>query len=325
MSELFYNRDNNVSGIASLGSAYSPDYGSSVSFFTKGNSYETQDNYLNYIPHSPNNLIARMNLRYTLNTSEAQEMVVFFENLSGRNPFEFSDGTSIYKDQSGYLESYSLKPVNVNVYNMDASIVVTDNSSLFNWSGKAFVDEDGPAWNFVPPAPVPPDLTTKFQVIYFESGANKFNNFYYAVLDGAPMNGILNNPANRPEYWSNEFSIFQPDIISDMSVSPDITEINFKNSYLERVKAKNNIHAIKTIKLQYKNRTDQECRALLHFLEGKAGYRRFEYTIPQIFNRPKVFYSPSWQHVWNYKDSNDITVELIEDPLGVIPDETSVI
>jgi hypothetical protein len=57
----------------------------------------------------------------------------------------------------------------------------------------------------------------------------------------------------------------------------------------------------------------------MHFLENKGGYRRFLHYAPSIYNRPKVFYSPSWNHTWKYYNSHDIEVNFIEDPLGVIP------
>jgi hypothetical protein len=60
----------------------------------------------------------------------------------------------------------------------------------------------------------------------------------------------------------------------------------------------------------------------MHFLENKAGYRKFYNQIPSVYNKPKVFYAPSWTHTWNYVDSHTIEVNLIEDPLGVIPTGT---
>jgi phage-related protein len=66
----------------------------------------------------------------------------------------------------------------------------------------------------------------------------------------------------------------------------------------------------------------RQAKAIMHFLENKAGYRRFLHNPPSVYNRPKVFYSPSWTHSWSYEDSHDLTVSLIEDPLGVIPTGT---
>jgi hypothetical protein len=59
----------------------------------------------------------------------------------------------------------------------------------------------------------------------------------------------------------------------------------------------------------------------LHFLENKAGYRRFLLKMDAVYNKPKVFYAPSWNHTWKYQNSHDIEVQLIEDPLGIIPED----
>jgi hypothetical protein len=61
---------------------------------------------------------------------------------------------------------------------------------------------------------------------------------------------------------------------------------------------------------------------MLHFLENKYGYRRFKNQIATVYNRPKVFYCPQWSHTWKYKNSHDLDVSLIEDPLGIIPKDT---
>jgi uncharacterized protein YjbI with pentapeptide repeats len=57
---------------------------------------------------------------------------------------------------------------------------------------------------------------------------------------------------------------------------------------------------------------------MLHFLESHLGYLKFKYTSPKIYNRPKIFYAESWSHTWNYKDSHNLTVSLVEDPLGIL-------
>ena len=68
--------------------------------------------------------------------------------------------------------------------------------------------------------------------------------------------------------------------------------------------------------------SDKQLKTMLHFLENKGGYRRFKHQIPSVYNRPKVYYSPKWTHTWNYANSNTLSVELKEDPMGVIPTGT---
>lgn len=314
---LLYNRDANISGISILSAPYYPEYGSTISFFTLANNYETHDNYYNYIPYSVNNIQARLNLNYNLGKTEAQEMAAFFENLSGRNAFEFIDGSDIYQDQSGFLESYSLRPLSVDTYSMRATATITTNATILNWSGKSFVDESAPSFAA--------GSFEKYDVVFSgDASTNKLNNFYYYTGDNGSVNAN-EGPEQPSTLFSKEFLAFKPDVVSEITIEPTIAAVSFKNSFPDRIKTKKNIHAVKNLKLDFKNRTNKETKALLHFLESKAGYRRFRYDMPdKVLNRPKVWYSPSWEHTWNYYDSNNIKVELIEDPLGIIPDETRV-
>jgi phage-related protein len=256
-------------------------------------------------------------LEYNLTKTEVQEMAAFFENLSGRNAFEFVDGSDIYRDQSGFIEDYSLRPLSVDAYSMRVNAVVVTNAPILSWSGKSFVNESAPTFSV--------GAFETFDVT-FSGGAsdNQLNNFFYYTGAGGSVTAA-EGPLQASTLFSNEFSLFKPDVVSSIDVEPSISVVDFKNSFPDRVKTKKNIHSIRSIKLNFKNRTNKETKALLHFLEGKAGYRRFRYDMPdEVLNRPKVWYSPSWQHTWNYYDSNNVSVELVEDPLGIIPDETRV-
>ena len=72
----------------------------------------------------------------------------------------------------------------------------------------------------------------------------------------------------------------------------------------------------------FSNISDHQLKSMIHFLERKGGYRRFEHQIPSVYNRPKVYYAPTWTHTWVAFNSNNLTVDLVEDTLGVIPTGT---
>jgi hypothetical protein len=74
---------------------------------------------------------------------------------------------------------------------------------------------------------------------------------------------------------------------------------------------------LKQFKISFKGISDAEARCILHFLISKQGYRKFQYILPKIYNQNKYFYAPQWEHTFVYKNVNDITVTLVEDPLGV--------
>ena len=144
---------------------------------------------------------------------------------------------------------------------------------------------------------------------------NKLENFYYCSGDHIATSN--NSPTGANSMWSQKF-FFEPDIgvQNDVTIKADV--LNYKNSFTQHLKTNDNI-ATFDMGYTYTNITDQQLRCMLHFLERKAGYRRFEHQIPSVYNRPKVYYSPKWSHDWNYFNSNTLSVELIEDPLGVIP------
>ena len=70
-SDLFYNRDSNISGVA-IEANYEdlnldPVYGSKVSFKSNNFMYEVDDFQFNSMPSSMNSLIANYEVRYDVN------------------------------------------------------------------------------------------------------------------------------------------------------------------------------------------------------------------------------------------------------------------
>jgi phage-related protein len=182
---------------------------------------------------------------------------------------------------------------------------------LLNWSGGSFSNLPFQDWgqgvNYL-----------KYDVVYTGINGNKLDNFYYCSGDHTSTE--TNSPTGSDSIWSQKF-FFEPDIgtQNDVTIKADI--INFNNSFKERLKTNDNI-ATFNMSYTYKNITDDQLKCMLHFLEIKGGYRRFEHQIPSLYDRPKVYYCPQWSHTWISYNSNDLTVELIEDPLGVIPTGT---
>ena len=50
----------------------------------------------------------------------------------------------------------------------------------------------------------------------------------------------------------------------------------------------------------------------LKFLDDKAGFKIFYYTLPQPYNKLISVYCPEWDHTYNFYDNNDISVKFIE-------------
>ena len=318
MSEsLFYNRDNNISGItvpSTIGAlGLTPVYGSQVNFQATNNSYNTDDFYYNLVPYSVNSLTAQFNVRYDVNETNAQRLAVFFENQSGVEDIPFTpDSSNIYKTVTGFCNNYAINFINNQHYEVASTISVDHAPTLLKWSGMGcFANLNFDAWSAA-------TTYKKYNVVYYGLNENKLDNFYYCTGDHSSTES--NSPTGASSMWSQKF-FFEPDIgtQNDVTIKADVLE--YKNSFRQRIKTNDNI-ATFDISYAFTNISDSQTKSMIHFLENKGGYRRFEHQIPSVYNRPKVYYCPRWTHTWNYVNSNTLTVDFVEDPLGVIPTGT---
>ena len=320
MSEaLFYNRDTNISGVAVPSElsdlSLTPSYGSKVEFQGLNHKYVTDNFYYNLIPLSVNSLGAKFSLKYEVNETNAQKLVAFFENQSGYLPIKFApDNSGIYKGISGFCDNYGVNFVNNQHFEVAAGIVVDRAPTLLNWKNGNFANVPFQNW----------DRSVsykKYDVAYFGLNSddtindNKLENFYYC--SGDHTSSDANSPTGATSLWSQKF-FFEPDIGTQNDVKIKADVVHYKNSFAQHLKTNKNI-ATFDMSYTYSNISDHQLKSMLHFLENKGGYRRFEHQIPSVYNRPKVYYCPSWNHTWNYFNSNTLTVDLVEDPLGVLP------
>ena len=318
MSEsLFYNRDNNISGISvpsTIGAlGLTPVYGSKVDFEATNHSYATDDFYYNLIPYSVNSLTAKFNIRYDVNETNAQRLAVFFENQSGVEDIPFTpDSSNIYKTVTGFCNNYAINFINNQHYEVASTISVDHAPTLLKWSGMGcFANLDFNGWT-------PSSSYEEYNVIYSGINENKLDNFYYCT--GDHTSAEVNSPTGTGSMWSQKF-FFEPDIGTQNNVVIKADVLEYKNSFRQRIKTNDNISTF-NINYTFSNISDSQTKSMIHFLENKGGYRRFEHQIPSVYNRPKVYYCPKWTHTWNYVNSNTLTVDFVEDPLGVIPTGT---
>jgi phage-related protein len=312
-SLIFYNRDSNITELNPISSlTYIPTYGSRVQFSCNTNKYETSDGYFNQIPLSINSLTAKFDLKFDLNEEESKKLINFIENKNGVYDITFSDSSSIYKNIDGFCTEYAINRINRNHYEIAISLDVKDVPNLFNWYSMSYVKPNYKTWsNNI--------LYKKYDIVQYNTTniLNKLNSFYYCGYNHNSKEGIDTEPGDSISPWRQDF-FFEPDLAMQNSVNLKVEKINFKNSFSQNIKTKKNI-ATTDFTYKFSNITTQKARAILHFLENKGGYRRFRVNMDSVYNKPKVFYAPSWNHTWKFEDSHDIEVQLIEDPLGVIP------
>jgi hypothetical protein len=306
---LFYNRDRNITGAVPLASFnFEPNYGSSIAFSCKNNKIAYNNNTYSLLPSTLNNIVGNCNFTFTVGTGDAQKMMNFFESQSGTGYFAISDNSQIYRTLNGFANTFNISMQGNNLYNVDLAFSVERNSSFLDWSGMSFVNYDFKNWETGV-------AYEKYQPVYFETQKDSLiKNFFYAKE--SHTSSLEKNPTNE-QFWTQDF-FYENDFGLSVNTEPTIDYLNFKNSFTQRIKSQDNIHSFKKIDLSYKNISDFKLKSMLHFLESRLGYMKFRFDSPQIYNRPKIFYAETWSHSWNYKDSNNLTVTLMEDPLGIL-------
>lgn len=306
----FYDRDRNITGVATLtGFTFSPEYGSTATFETKTNYFPFSDRTANNVSAGLNTVIGRYGLKLQLRETEAQSLINFYESQSGSGIFAVSDGSNIYRTLSGSIEDLQFSTQNNGKYNIDLSFDVERNASPLKWSGQSFVNHSFTRW----------ESGVSFaqdDIVYFEHDLEEpTNNFFYCSTNH--LSAPSNHPLSTGEKWTaNLFA--QPNEQFTVQTKPLVVKNQFKGSFSQRIKDQKNIHSLDSLEFSYKNISDKKTKAILHFLEGRLGYKRFEYQSPEIYNRPKTFFAPAWSHQWNYKDSNNLTISAAEDPFGML-------
>ena len=316
--DLFYNRDRNILGVTAptniTGLSLTPIYGSTAQFQSKVNSFITDDFYYELVPLSLNSLVANFNVGYQTNETNARELANFFESKSGFLPMEFNvDNSGIYKNVTGFCNSYQITVENNQNFNVSAAVTIDTAPNLLNWSGNNYTNIDFQNW-------VPSRSYKKYDVVFSGVNTNNLNNFFYCT--GDHTSSSANSPTGASTNWTQKF-FFEPDEKQSFEVGIKSDIVEFNNSFTQRLGGDKNTKNISKFDISYSfsNISNHQLKSMLHFLENKAGYRRFEHQIPSVYDRPKVYYCPAWTHTWVYSNTNNLSVNFVEDPLGVIPTE----
>lgn len=307
---LFYDRDRNISGVNLLtGLTYSPEYGSSARFEARNSYLLSSDKVQSIAPLGLNSIVGGFSLNFSLRESDAQKLVNFYESQSGTGIFAFNDSSSIYRTQSGTIDSLGqLNSSNNGKYGVSLSFAVERNAPVLDWSGQSFVNYEFRKWQTG-------QSYEKYDILWFQHDMEEpVNNWFYSLSNHT--SSIANHPLSTGLKWTTNLFEDSNEAFS-ISQTPTVKKTEFKNSFVQRVNEQKNIHAFDSIDVSYQNISDKKTKALLHFAESKLGYKRFEYQFPEIYNKPKLFVCSSWDHKWNAKESNSVTLSLMEDPLGI--------
>ena len=111
-----------------------------------------------------------------------------------------------------------------------------------------------------------------------------------------------NNGKNRAHFlWAPSYS-------SSSSFAPVVKVIKFGDGYEQRVAPNINNNLLK-IDLRFDLRTEQESRAILHFLHARAGSETFIFDPPPPLNSQKdqFFVCRGWGNTFNFFDNQSLS------------------
>jgi phage-related protein len=323
----FYNRDNSVksdfvyqTGLASTGSdnIYKPTYGSSVQYTSKLNFFESTNNSLKALPASENNLTATYNLKFLLTENDAGNLLKTVETAGGYKFLNFNDPSNIYKHIVGTVSDYEVIKLNKSVTEFRLQVKSSIYCPLFDWRTSSFLKDVnstqisnlnlqnaslGKPW----------DLNTsykKYDFVFVQTNFDKeilSDSFYFA------KNDITYGKQFDINDWSKNF-IYDFKGQFDLKNTIDVFTSDFKNSFYQTIKYRENSNVLKSFSLKFENINDLQCVSMLFFLEKRCGYRRFKYDFPYFLKKEKVFICTQWVHTFKYNDCHDIDVTFIEDP-----------
>lgn len=318
---------------------YKPNYGSRFNFEAENSSWYGGNYYLDYMPNGLNSLKCTMNLKFRgdqeycngliasiqskinaskygdISASGRQRFINFGEEINGAL---FGVDTGFYQNYEGSIvQNLSIDNISKKVYEVNLELY-NDRVSPFLKNGLGFVnnssDKISPTGTFLNGSTnIEKHSVTSGQTSHY--GNNIFNTYLYASKDvessdvsdtisditgNAVITGESNNGLTQVFY-------FKPDRQVNLNFDYSKTINKFTRSVSQQTDVAYNSNYLSSLNLFFKNRSEKETYAILNFLETHMGYRPFVYYHnDELINANKYFICESWNHILNYKDSNDI-------------------
>ena len=317
---------------------FDADYGSSVNFKCQNIKSEYSDGYYIYQPVGINCVRMEANLQFkNRSNKEANAIMHFVEshlgqyekdrpspNLrysqgingfswGGESSFHPYDSTEINSKKFYCLEySHSLNFENSNDVNVKLSNFDT---SLLNKSEALYIDA----------------ATTYDENTYYEKNDIVLfadNHKYYYCVSDDPINNLA--PSAPREVWSRDGGYFQdqnkdvwtrnflwkPSLGLKISQIPRLKNISLTKDYTQIYRDGINENLL-VLDLEFNNRTDDEARAILHYLEQHYGCVPFVFNAPAPYEKDRNFVCQAWTHTYNYKDNHSIKAKFEEFPFNL--------
>lgn len=135
-------------------------------------------------------------------------------------------------------------------------------------------------------------------------------NYYYSIVkhnSGASFNTGYSNGITTFNGQSKPYFFWKPSYNPDISIQPNVKKVQFGDGYDQSSPdGINNI--LLPLNLTFDKRTDNEARAILHFLYARKGAESFVFTPPFPYNMNKLFKCGQWRHNHIFANNHTITV-----------------
>jgi len=296
-----------------IDSIFNKTYGCSASFSTKAQRISYGDGYVINVVPNINNLNSEFNLSYDgLTDKQAKSLIGFFQNTFEYTPKNITDSYESvnmelffpYKNNAKiYFSDLQYNSVEANLNKIDIKCISTYDSSL-DYKGFLVTGEN---------------VTSLFQnnkryfyndVVYFDSTASSNRGYYWFTGANNTFVTHTTNPTGANSLFTRSF-YFKPDLNFDVPINPKFVKTEYDSS----APAFENYGINKTsleFTFTYNNRSDKEAEAILKFLDSNAGFKIFEMTLPEPYNKLIDVYCPEWNHTYKFKNNHDISVKFIE-------------
>lgn len=300
-------------------------YGSSANFSANLSSLEMGDGYRTNLAKNINTLQTKFNINYDgLTDAQAKCLLAYFQNTpetETKSIYEGFKGVNIdlfnpYKKNAElYFKSINHTTPYNNINNIKIEAESLYDSSL-DYKGMLVQLDEIKIRTYTSTI----DQLKYNDVFYYENTAFNKRGYYFYTGENFITEGnniafpVTIAPENSPtgnNSWFTKNFYFKGDIDYTVDENIRLNVNDLKNSTIEYTKDGINYNLME-FGVNFANRTNDEARAILKFLDDKAGFKIFEYTLPQPYNKTINVYCPEWNHTYNFYNNNDISIKLIQ-------------
>jgi phage-related protein len=147
-------------------------------------------------------------------------------------------------------------------------------------------------------------LKDHFKTSETEPGTDSANTYWGGVI-------ILSNISSITKIG---FFIWTPSYTSTIQHKPTVTTIRFGNGYEQRVSKSINPD-LKTLQLNFDQRTSREARAIIHFLKQRSGTQSFAYNPGDIYSENTYrtkYVCREWETSFTFKENYSVRAKFEE-------------